>query len=267
MKINKFLILAVASGAGVLASAVLAFKAGTKASEILAEQDPDGEMTLVQKAKVVAPTVLPAAGAVALTGAGIVAQFTGREREFRKVSNMLETANQRKEQVKKNFTKYRDTLTELEGKEKDVAVVAKAAQPTILPDGDDGELKHRWKIDWLGEGKEIYLDASMLEIQQGVERVNRILVDPYFPSEHTFEPRVSDFLKAIGHEEYCNTDTDEAGWNIETLNAECDACWVDFDMMRTIEPDGKIIYELIPVWYPNFSISQYVREAEARGII
>lgn len=271
MKVNKHLIFAIAAGAGLVTSVVLAFKAGTKAKEILEEIDPDGDAPLINKAMVVGRTMGPAIAATALTGATIIAEVTGHEKEVRKLTTTLTGIKQRKEKIKQDFGKYRATVKSLGGPDMDKEIITEAAdmpqEALCVTNDDDGEKSHVFMIDWLGDFKSpIYFETTWMKVYDAMETVNRIIADPTFDNRDY--ATMSDFLQAAGVGGYCDQDTDEAGWSAPVLAAECDAYWIDWTKERTVNSDGSNeVIKIIPSEYPNFNVEQYAEEAEARGYI
>lgn len=277
MGLSKHLVLRLVAGAGFVASVVLAFKAGRKCDEILEKLDSEGAGKL-QKAKAVLKETAPAVGAMAITGLAIGAEITGREKEFKALTAKAEKLKNSKDKAIDSFNKYRNALTEMDGKEKDIKVIEKAAGPLesdLVVDGDDGEQKHRFKLDWLGEGNEIYLDISLAQAIMGMSEINRILNDPdvtRYEKQNgqpklvycNHMPNVSDFLKAVDREDLCNSDTDDAGWDSVVLADECHAYWIDYQILKTSD-DISAEYEIVPDIYPNYSIKQYKQELKARG--
>lgn len=258
MKMNRHLIMALATGAGLVASVVLAFKAGMKAEEILKEEDPDGELNLLQKAKKVAPTVLPAAGAMALTGAGLVAEFTGREKEFKAAERTIKKLGDSKDRIKKDFEGYRETLTKTDGKEKDVEIAMATASPAI---DTTNEATHVFEIDWLGDDKQpIRFETSFKRLYDGLNSINEYIVD-YIHQDRDYAV-VSDLFDGMGKPELKDDDTDAAGWSSPVMASECDAYWIDW----RFKTKGDVI-EIKPSVYPNFNVEQYVAELEARGAL
>lgn len=258
MKMNRHLITVLATGAGLVASVVLAFKAGMKAEEILKEEDPVGELNLLQKAKKVAPTVLPAAGAMALTGAGLVAEFTGREKEFKAAERTIKKLGDSKDQIKKDFEGYRNTLAQKEGLDKDHEIAKATAEPKAE---QYDEATHIFEIDWLGDDKPpIRFETSFKRLYDGLNSINEYIVD-YIHQDRDYAI-VSDMFDGMGMPDLKDDDTDAAGWSSPVMANECDAYWIDW----RFETKGDVI-EIKPSVYPNFNVEQYVAELEARGAI
>lgn len=270
MKLTKHVILALAAGAGVVTSVVLAFRAGRRCDEILEQLDDEGA-GFIKKAKVVAKETAPAAGAMLLTGAAIAAEFTGREKEFKALTAKAERIKNRADKAVESFGEYRKTLTKIDGSEKDAEVIAEITKPELLPDGSDGELVHHWKLDDWIPGQSLEFDASMMSVVNGMSELNRILTSGYLDDQgivqHSGQPVVSDFLDAINHPELCNNLTDAAGWNLVVMQQVCGRFWIDYTAHRTVSPDGKVTYSLDLGEYPNYDIEETVQELEASGEI
>lgn len=265
MKMNRHLIMVLATGAGLVASVVLAFKAGMKAEEILKEEDPDGELNILQKAKRVAPTVLPAAGAMALTGAGLVAEFTGREKEFKAAERTIKKLGDSKDRIKKDFEGYRETLAKTDGKEKDVEIVQKTAASGI---DDDDETTHIFQIDWFGDDKPpIRFEASYKTLYDGLNNMNKYIVDDI--NRDRDYATVSDMFIGMKMPGLIDNDTDDAGWSAPVMvSPACEAYWITFTFVELEEAGNpNPVIDIIPNVYPNFNVEQYVDELAARGEI
>lgn len=270
MKINKHLILAIAAGAGVVSSVVLAFQAGRKCDEILDQMDAEGA-SFIKKAGVVAKESAPAFIAVLLTAGALVAEFTGREKEFNKLTKAAENFKNKKERLQKDFTKYRDSIVELEGKETDIKAIQKSAEPDDLILDGDGEfdIKRHFKLDWLGDEETIEFDASLMDVTNGMATLNRILIDENYknntgcmPIGDDGIPVVSDFLAAIGQSELRTKNTDDAGWCNWVMYDEYGCSWIGYSINRVVGSDG-VYWEIDIDQYPNYDIVTACHEYEA----
>ena len=267
---SKHLFLIIGAGAGVIASVVLAFKAGRRCDEILEKLDEE-DAGFFKKAAAVTKEAAPAICAVAATGGALVASYTGREYEFNKAKREIRKLSETKDMAIDSFNRYRDTLKKIDGKEKDEDVIVKLTEPALLPDGSDGEIIHHWQLDdWL-HGSELRFDATMRQVMEGMAVVNKTLVAGYMDDQgyvkHGGQPVISDFLIAIDHPELCTRETDTAGWNIEAAEKVCGRFWIDYTIVRSIVDSEEVVYSIDLDMLPYYDVEETVAELEAAGDI
>lgn len=260
MKVNKRTILTAASCAGTVVTAVLAARGGAKCDRILNNMPP--EATTFDKFKKAAPVYIPAAAAaVATIGSTIAAHHTGTVLIASGAAS-LAAMTQRMKAIKASAEKYRNTAKEIFGEEKEKELRTELSKPVVPKLDEDGEVIHRFKIDWLGKTVEpIYFETSMATAIEAMMVLNQYIFDPM--SEHWYRASVSDFLTLVHHPELCTDRTDKAGWDAQVLSADCDAYWLGSSFV----PLGNNEYEIVTDWYPSLNIESYVEMCEREGII
>ena len=261
---SKHLFLIIGAGAGVIASVVLAFKAGRRCDEILEKLDEE-DAGFLKKAVAVAKEAAPAICAVAATGGALAASYTGREYEYnqakREIRKLSDTANGFKE----NFNDYRNALIKKEGKEKDHEIVREITEPVLLLDGDDGEIQHYWKLDDFLKGAELRFNASTRQVLNGMGEVNRILNSNIGEYPNSGEPTVSDFLRGAEHPELCNEITDRAGWSMEIIDKHYHTSWIKSEIVRSITDSKDVTYSLDLDILPYYDVREVYDEMSAMG--
>lgn len=262
MKVNKRTILTAASCAGTVVTAVLAARGGAKCDRILNNMPP--EATAFDKFKKAAPVYIPAAAAaVATIGSTIAAHHTGTVLIASGAAS-LAAMTQKAKHIRANAEKYRNTAVKLFGEEKEKEIRTELAKPVVPKLDEDGEVLHRFKMDWLGKTVEpIYFESSLATALDAMMTLNQFIFDPM--TEHNYQATVSDFLMLVNHRELCTDRTDKAGWDANILAADCGA----YSLMSSFVPldDDHHEYEIVPEWYPSLNIESYVEMCEREGII
>ena len=254
MKINKRLVLSIASIAGTVVTTVLAFKSGTEAERILAECENRDDMTLLEKAKKVAPAcVAPAVSLVATLAFEVMAHKSG-------TSAIVAAGVAGAAAAKKKLGRYIDATKEVVGKEKEAEIRAQVSKPETkgIYAIETPKLFH---IDWLGKGRDIFFEATTADVLLGLAYINRLICDP---NAGCGIATVSDFLEYVGHPELCNDATSRAGWQMDILACECGSYWIDSSIPK--DKSGQY-YNILLEWYPNVDIQQYLYEMEEQGIV
>lgn len=250
--------------AGVPVTGFLAARGGkTKAEKILnGEPYETGKDKFALNAKAYGPAV--AAGAV--TVASIVLSDYFGAKELAAATALVAGVAARKDQIKQQFEKYRDVVKEEDGEERDVDILKKASEVEV---GDDGEVVHTYRIDWLGKDNPIYFQSTAKDVEHGLNQINRSLCDY---SQGWGIATVSDALNFLGHKELTTHDSDIAGWCYDLLNVECDCYWLEFlvDYAHAFigyddeDPNVKVI---IVDWDPYPDLQKAIDDGQKLGII
>ena len=254
MKLNRHLVLGAIAGGGVIASVILAFKAGTKAERILRDEYGDEfEPTLWEKAKVILPSAAPAIIGAAVTGIAIVIEITGNKAKAEELKRRLDEGLRKGEAAQKRFDQYREALINSDGQEKDIKLKLDAAangkgSSSIVEDdkvkleiGDGvyaieditNPIGYRCRLNLLD--KPIYFWTTIPKIKEAYAEMNRRFVDPNVGDNVV---TVANFLEFIDQVDLITDEMRKYGWVAYDFNHE-DVYWLEFH--DTYRPDEGII--------------------------
>lgn len=172
----------------------------------------------------------------------------------------------KKDVLKGQFEKYRGAVKEDQGEKKDAEYMVKASEIKL---DDNGEVVRTFKLDWL-PGEPIIFQASMADVYEGINNINRHIADY---ANCSGVVTVSDALDFFKHKELANSKTNIAGWDASLLARECDCYFLDF----FIYPEGQRMFshgdEPVDVWCidvgwgPWENLGYAVRQAIEAGVL
>lgn len=262
MKLNRHLVLGAIAGGGVIASVILAFKAGTKAERILRDEYGDEfEPTLWEKAKVILPAAAPAIIGVAVTGIAIAIEITGNKAKAEELKRRLDEGLRKGEAVKKQFNQYRGAVVEEDGEEKDIKyleIAKKMEYANVQFDDESGEVAHYFCLTWMK--KPIYFWATWENVYKALIVMNEDLIDY---NGGTGWATVSQFFELIDRKDLITPEMDLAGWQRNLLEIDCDCYSLPVSVDKEVNDEGAI--DIFAYWGPWEDIQKEVTQAEKEG--
>ena len=244
---NGTTILAIASTAGVIATAIISAKATPKALSVLseAESNKGEELTTLEKVKIVAPIYIP----TALVGASTVLCIVGANLLDKRKQASLTSAYAL---VNSSYKQYKDKLKELYGEEVHNDVVnaiaiektkdVKIRSERLLSScdlGDDETSETRLFYD---EFSGRYFESTMNKVIQAEYHFNRNFVLGGYVV-------INDFYELLGLSKIQSGD--ELGWSAWKMAESGMESWIDFNHRKTDVGDGLECYVIEMILYPE----------------
>lgn len=137
-----------------------------------------------------------------------------------------------------------------------------APQITVESMYKTDEVCRTFLINWLGDDKKIFFDASLVDVVSGFYELNRMLFDINSYASNPGFATIADFFRIIGREDLIliYPETEDYGWFAESLVCDCDSYFLNFRV--TIIKGKKNTYDIEPEWLPNDHILKRIEEWE-----
>lgn len=237
---NSSTILTVVGAVGVVATAVLATKATTKAVRLVdsATEEKGEELTPVEVVKVAAPLYIPT---VAIGATSLVCIFGANALNKKQQASLISAYTM----LDQTFKQYRKAANNVYGEDADEKITAEVAKQTyISADGyyvydsrlDETEDKHLF-YDWYSQR---YFESTMSSVLNAQYHTNRMFILRGYVS-------LNEFYEYLGLEKVSYGD--DVGWGWDLI--EDGVAWIDFDNRYTKLEDNMDCYIITPIWSPT----------------